>query len=129
MTLYARVLVEVIVGGFGHADAIELPIGATLERSYKPLRSGLARVRLTQMGNVPVVLTSVAHGAMLYLQGPALSFEFSDATAGFPIILQFAAWRWESNHEDESKRTKSTRGAIGRARDAIHWLLTGQPMF
>jgi hypothetical protein len=92
---YARALLSLNVNGFEYAEAVELSPGSSQDKSLRVnIRSGTARLQLTQMGNIPIVITSVNKQGYCLMHGPALGFQFDDAKVGDEIIVSLKALDW-----------------------------------
>lgn len=91
----ARALLGLNVDGFESAEAVELDPGSSQDKSMRvQVRSGKARLRLTQMGNTPIVIISVSRLGYCLMHGPALAFEFDEAKVGDEIIVTLKALEW-----------------------------------
>lgn len=93
----ARVLVGLLGAPFAECKAVQVAYNiATVTEVFQVRRAGDYRIILTQMGNVPVVLSSIELGGVCLLRGASIGAELvvKEAQANQNLILEFRALWW-----------------------------------
>lgn len=94
---HARALVGLLGGPTALCKPVEVDRHVrAITETFQVHRAGDYRITVTQMGNVPVVLSSVSLGGIALLRGPSIGAEvvIREADIHSALILEFEALWW-----------------------------------